>query len=207
MSTETTRNHWWWRPGWRVGRSFYTWHITFLGRAEVYEFSSLYGPVIDRFDSLDLVPPTGLHVTLQGIGFTDLVDRADIDRIVRATREHCSRIQPVRAEIGPVAVDREAMHAQIGPLAAIVELRAALRRGIADIWGQRNVPEDIKGFRPHLTLAYSNGTHPISDIDAALKAHGSTVVHTLVSEVSLINLNRDRQCYEWVDVAKVKLGQ
>jgi hypothetical protein len=26
---EMTRDHWWWRPGWHKGRSFYTWHITF----------------------------------------------------------------------------------------------------------------------------------------------------------------------------------
>jgi hypothetical protein len=81
-STDTMRNHWWWRPGWRPGRSFYTWHITFSQNPRLADFSSRHKQIIDKFKTLDQVPSSGLHITLQGIGFVDEVARADIDHIV-----------------------------------------------------------------------------------------------------------------------------
>ncbi|WP_197523346.1 hypothetical protein [Actinokineospora pegani] len=37
------RDHWWWRPGWKVGRSFYTWHFTFADQPQVAELLARYG--------------------------------------------------------------------------------------------------------------------------------------------------------------------
>ena len=33
MTTADDRmtSHWWWRPGWSVGRAVYTWYVTFDG--------------------------------------------------------------------------------------------------------------------------------------------------------------------------------
>lgn len=201
------RNHWWWRPGWRLGRSFYTWHITFSQNPQIANFSSRHEQVIDRFETLDRVPLSGLHVTLQGIGFVDEVDRADIDRIIAATRVRCSRLQAFEIEIGPTTVDEEAVYAPVRPMNAVMELRKALRGGIGDIWGEENVPESIEGFRPHLTLAYSNGVGSIGDIEMALKVNDPGTVRVMISTVSLIDLNRDRKLYEWSEVATVRLGQ
>jgi hypothetical protein len=29
------RDHWYWRPGWAIGRRFYAWHITFADQSQV----------------------------------------------------------------------------------------------------------------------------------------------------------------------------
>jgi hypothetical protein len=35
MTGERTADHWWWRPGWKHGRRFHTWHLTFDDAADV----------------------------------------------------------------------------------------------------------------------------------------------------------------------------
>ncbi len=41
---DDVRDHWYWRPGWRAGRSFYTWHITFADRPEI---AALHSSILD----------------------------------------------------------------------------------------------------------------------------------------------------------------
>src|SRR6476661_7606978 len=94
-----TRDHWWWRPGWRKGRSFYTWHITFSLSEPIRQIVSLYAPVISRISTLDPVGVDGIHLTLQGIGFTDEVSNADIKRIVASTLSRCAQLEPIKARI------------------------------------------------------------------------------------------------------------
>jgi hypothetical protein len=46
---------------------------------------------------------------MQGIGFTDEVERADVDRIVDAVHKHCAELAPFTVTIGPAHVDPETM--------------------------------------------------------------------------------------------------
>src|SRR5215211_568573 len=68
---EAMRDHWWWRPGWSQGRSFYTWHITFDGQPGMQQLADFYAPMLANLPMLDAVPVKWLHLTMQGIGFTD----------------------------------------------------------------------------------------------------------------------------------------
>jgi hypothetical protein len=44
-TAQAMRDHWWWRPGWGVGRSFYTWHITFDDQPAVDRLAAEYAPL------------------------------------------------------------------------------------------------------------------------------------------------------------------
>jgi hypothetical protein len=81
-------DHWYWRPGWHVGRSFYTWHITFEHAPEVQDLAAFYQNEI-RLPTLDPVPSEGLHLTMQGVGFADEVSPQDLKAIETAARERC----------------------------------------------------------------------------------------------------------------------
>ncbi|MFD9734631.1 2'-5' RNA ligase family protein [Umezawaea sp. NPDC059074] len=203
--TEPMRDHWWWRPGWRVGRSFYTWHITFADQPAAQRLVSDYAPALAALPMLDPVPVRWLHLTLQGIGFTDEVDRADVDRIVRAARERCAALEPFTVIIGPAHVDPETIQMPARPLEPITQLRSAIRAAIGDVWGPDNVPEPEAGFRAHVSLGYSNASGPAEPVERGLTTHGEHRAEVTVSSVSLIDLNRDRHSYEWVDVASVPL--
>lgn len=47
--TETVHDHWWWRPGWRLGRSFYASHITFTDQPEAARLVASYRVESVRF--------------------------------------------------------------------------------------------------------------------------------------------------------------
>jgi hypothetical protein len=44
---------------------------------------------------LDPVPFEWLHLTVQGIGFADEIDTAEVDRIVAAVRRRCAALAPL----------------------------------------------------------------------------------------------------------------
>lgn len=207
MSTvEPMRDHWWWRPGWRVGRSFYTWHVTFADQPEPAQLVVDYAPLIDSLPTLDPVPLAWLHLTMQGIGFTDEVDRDDVDRIVFSARQRCAALEPFTVTLGPAHVDPETIQMPVRPAESLGRVRQEIRGAIADVWGVDNVPEPADGFRAHVTLGYSNSAGPVEPLVKALAAHGEHTIEATVSAVSLIDLNRDRKSYEWAEVATAILG-
>ncbi|WP_433270754.1 2'-5' RNA ligase family protein [Actinosynnema sp. CS-041913] len=206
---ESLRDHWWWRPGWRAGRSFYTWHVTFADQPGVQQLVTDYAPVLAVLPQLDPVSARWLHLTMQGIGFTDEVDRNDVDRIVEAARTRCAGLWSFTVTFGPAHVDRETIQMRVHRPDPLVELRLALRAVIGDVWGPGNVPDPEAGFRPHVSLGYCNATGPAEPVVEILRAHEEHEEYTAevtVSSVSLIDLNRDHRMYEWTDVATVPLG-
>ncbi|MEU4806395.1 2'-5' RNA ligase family protein [Actinosynnema sp. NPDC023587] len=205
--SEAMRDHWWWRPGWRIGRSFYTWHVTFAGQPGAQRLVDDYAPLLASLPQFDPVPAQWLHLTLQGIGFTDEVDRDDVDHIVQAARARCAELVPFTVTIGPALVDHETLQMPALPGEPLAGLRLAIRAAIGDVRGNDNVPESEDGFRAHVSLGYSNTTGPAAPVVAAVEAHGGHTAEVTVSSVSLIDLHRDRKAYEWTDVTSVELGR
>jgi 2'-5' RNA ligase len=173
----------------------------------MWRLLSEYAAPISKFSTLDPVDRDGLHLTIQGIGFTDEVGRPAVEQIVESTRLICSKLEPLRLQIGPPKVDPESVQMPVRPPEQVISLRLALRQAIADVWGAENTPETMDGFRPHVTLAYSNGSASIPEIESSLQVAGSLTGDALISAVSLIELNRDRKRYEWTEIATVRLGE
>jgi hypothetical protein len=102
------RSHWWWRPGWRPGRRQYAWHLTFgdqtvsPGQADLRQVMGGYQARLAEPPGLDPVPAEWLHLTVQGIGFADEIDTAEVDRIVAAARRRCAALAPVRVTLGSI---------------------------------------------------------------------------------------------------------
>lgn len=198
------REHWYWRPGWRVGRSFYTWHLTFGGQGALHD---LVQRTQDRIDlpGLDLVPADGLHLTMHGVGFTDEVGTDDLAAIVAAARSRAAKLAPIRLALGPVDPDAEGVGLLVSPWAPVEEVRLAVRDAIGSVWAE--VPEPRDGFRPHLTVAYSGASVPAGPIRERLRdLRTIEPVGVEVGEMQLIALNRDEREYRWDVVASVSLG-
>ncbi|MGQ0718108.1 MAG: 2'-5' RNA ligase family protein [Pseudonocardiales bacterium] len=205
-TTHSMRDHWWWRPGWRVGRSFYTWHVTFNDQPAVHRLAADYVPILNDLPTLNPIPVRWLHLTIQGIGFTDEVDRADVDAIADAAQDRCAALAPFMITLGPARVDPEALMLPVRPVEPVTRLRAAIRAAIADVWGPDNVPEDPHGFRPHVSLAYSNTVGPAKPITQLLAERPVTAAEITVRRAALIDLNRDHRAYEWNDIATAEMG-
>jgi hypothetical protein len=67
----------------------------------VHRLAADYAPVLNDLPTLDPIPIRWLHLTLQGIGFTDELDRADVDAIADATRDRCATLAPSTITLGP----------------------------------------------------------------------------------------------------------
>lgn len=201
------RDHWLWRPGWAVGRSFYTWFLTFNQQTELHQLATDFAPWLAGLPVFDPIPVRWLHLTTQGIGFTDQVDRADLDAIVHATRQRVAELRPFTVTVGPPQVDPEGLLMPVRPIEPLHQLRTTLRDAIADVWGADRVPDPAHGWRPHVTLAYSNAAGPAETIAKTLAEQPQRTAKIVVSSLSLIDLNRDHKAYEWTQVATVRLGE
>jgi len=200
------RDHWWWRPGWSLGRSFYTWHVTFPDQPGIHQLADSYAPMLTGLPMLDPVPVRWLHLTMQGLGFTDELDRDDVEAIVQAAEQRLIELEPFTVTVGPPRVDPETIHMPVQPVEPLHRLRAGIRQAIGDIWGTDRVPEVAQGWRPHVSLAYCNATGPAEPIAEALAAQPAQTTTVEVTAVSLIELNRDNKAYEWRDVVAVAVG-
>ncbi|WP_254711666.1 2'-5' RNA ligase family protein [Streptomyces sp. TRM64462] len=204
MTTTSMADHWWWRPGWREGRTFYTWHITFRDAPDVHRLADTYRHALRDVPGLDLVPDQWLHLTMQGLGFTDEVPDKDVDTIIDAATAHLADIGAFdltlhRPEVTPEAIRWEAEPGE--PAAAV---RNAVRTAIGDVWAQ--VPERPDGFAPHVTIAYSNSDGPTHPVRKALDTVDAAPATARVHAVELIVLNRDQHMYQWETRARVPIA-
>jgi 2'-5' RNA ligase len=199
-------NHWWWRPGWGVGRSFYTWHLTFDGptAGPLHDLVARLQDGLAGVEGLDLIPQRWLHLTMQGLGFTDEVAADDVDAIVRAATKSLAAVPAFDLTLGPIEADDEATGLLVCPWTAVAAVRDGIREAIADVWDE--VPENPE-FHPHVSIAYSNAdvpTGPVREHVAPLR--GLEPVTIPIAAAQLIRLNRDNKMYEWDVVADVALG-
>lgn len=205
-SPERVRNHWYWRPGWRVGRRYYTWHLTFADHPSVTALSDAYRSILDATPETDAIPAQWLHLTMQGVGFVDEVDRADVDAIVESARHRCATLTPFELTIGSPYVDVEAVQIDVQPPGSVAELRRTLRSAIADVWGPAKVPEAEEPFLPHMSLAYINRDGPASQLARSIGNIRTQPAVTMIDSCQLIVINRDDLMYKWELHAQVQLG-
>ena len=196
---DEVRDHWWWRPGWRVGRRFYTWHLTFDRQDELHALVAAYQSELAELPGLDLIPREWLHLTMQGVGFTDEVSDQDGRAIADAARRRLAQLPPARLTFNRAVVRPEAIALPPEPVDAVRAIRSTIREAIADVWGADRVPEPTEGFHPHVSMAYINTAGLSAPIVAALDRVTVAPVSVMVAEASLIVLGRDSRVYQWTD--------
>ncbi len=199
-----TADHWWWRPGWAVGRRFYTWHVTFADSSDLHRLAEQYRDALAPLPGLDLIPNEWLHLTTQGLGFIDEVDAGDVDAIVAAARRRLAAVEPFGLEFTRPLVTPEAVQWRVDP-AGPAAVRDTLRQAIGDVWTE--APEPADGFKAHVSIAYSNTVRSTAPIEAALDRVRTEPAVVRVTSADLIVLNRDDHMYEWTTYAEVPLDR
>jgi 2'-5' RNA ligase len=195
-------DHWWWRRGWRPGRRKYTWYFTFDGRQEVHDLAATYQARLAALPGLDLIPARWLHLTMQGVGFTDEVSDEDVAALLAASVGRLRGFAAQRVTLGPARVTPEAILLHIMPTDGLASIRHELRGAIADVLGAARLAGGDEWI-PHVSVAYSHGTGPQAGYVAAVESGGTT--ETVISTVELIVLGRDHRVYEWTTRGDVRL--
>lgn len=201
------RDHWWWRPGWRVGQRAYTWHITFEGQEQLHRLVRHHQNTLSAVPGLDLVPLEWLHLTMQGVGFVGDVEPSEVSRVLAETRTRLAQLPGVALTFDPLIVADEAIVLPAEPESAVKDLRATIREGIAAALGWERVGEDPDRFRPHISVAYSNTDHDTRPLVELLEQNPAERVTVEVPAASLIVIHRDQKVYQWETVEEVPIGQ
>jgi 2'-5' RNA ligase len=201
---ETMRNHWWWRPGWKVGRRFYTWHLTFDRQADVHRMASACRAGLASTPGLTPIPDRWLHLTMQGIGFVGESEENDVLAITEAASTRLAKVPAFDLQIGPAILDPEAVLLRVQPDGPVRAVRDAIRAAIGDVLPE--VPEKAEGFTPHVSVAYSATDGAAAPIAAALAGVDVPPATARITSAELIVLHRAHQMYEWESFAQVPLG-
>jgi 2'-5' RNA ligase superfamily len=201
-ATGQMRDHWWFRPGWRVGRRMYTWHVTFEGQTQLHDLVNAYQSALASIPGLDLIPLRWLHLTMQGVAFTDEISETELSGIVAAARKRLANQPPVVLNVGPAFVDPEAIMFDVQPTDALDPVRASIRSAIFDV---RGTVAESDQWTAHISLAYSNTDGPATPFANALSRVTDPPAPVTVTAVHLIALSRDTHLYQWTTEAEVLL--
>jgi 2'-5' RNA ligase len=199
-------DHWWWRPGWRVGTRFYAWHITQDDQPGVHDLAQRYRTAVSTIETLDPIPDEWLHMTMQGVGHVEDINIAALDFLTLRVADRLRALAPITTSYQRADITSEAVVLTPADPEAFAEVRRAIRAGITDALGE--CPESEDGFRAHVSVAYGNAdadAAPIREaLDRAAPAAPSSATYT---KVSLIRMHRDQRMYEWDVIREVPLGE
>lgn len=206
QNAEQVRNHWWWRPGWHVGRRFFAFHITFDNQPALHELAATYRTALAEMPSLTLIPDQWLHLTMQGIGFADEIQPAVLSQLVEEARNLLSAVPAFEVEFGSVIVADEAIVMPAEPPEPVQELRRLTRTAISRVFGEEQVPENANKFRPHVSVAYLTADGFSAPYVEAVSRAKVEKARATIAHVDLIEMHRDRQMYEWQTVEALPLA-
>ncbi|HEX8344240.1 MAG TPA: 2'-5' RNA ligase family protein [Actinoplanes sp.] len=205
VEVDALRDHWWWRPGWAVGRHFYACHFSFHDQPAVRDLASAYQNALQPMDGLDLIPSRWLHLTLQGVGFTDDIPLDRIERFAEVATHQLATVVPPTLTFHRPVVRPEAVYLPAGNDEPVNVVRAAVRAAMV-----KSLPgvelDDVKGYRPHVSVAYSNAEQPAAPIAELLARVDVAPVTVTLTAVQLMRYHRDKRMYEWAVETPLTIG-
>src|SRR6516225_1357107 len=205
----SVRNHWWWRPGWREGRHFYACHLTLDDQPQLRELVADYQQALTGMPGIDLIPPRWLHLTMQGIGFTDEIGAAELVALDQALTAELGTIDPPTVEFRYLTVDPEAIYLKAHPAETLYPLRSKMHAAVSSVLGPEQFTEpapDRATFLPHVSIGYTNRDDEAEPIAAALDSLTTRPVKVTFTKADLLEFHRDRRMYEWTSTTPIPIG-
>ncbi|WP_161606073.1 2'-5' RNA ligase family protein [Microlunatus speluncae] len=196
------RNHWYWRPGWGIGTRFYYWHLTWDGKSELHRLVDDYQAVLAPVAGLDPIPRPWLHMTLQGIGFSNEVPDDQLAELIERARSALSGLRSIPARFDRLRIYSEALALEPEPAESITALRQTLREVTAEVIGEAPGRD---GFTPHVSIAYVNTDQPAAATVAAVESISPEPAEETIGAVTLLEQHRDNTRYEWRTITTLPL--
>lgn len=202
-------NHWWWRPGWSLGRHFLACHLTFEDATELHRLVDRYQEALREVPNLDLIPRRWLHLTMRGIGFVDQLSQDQVRQLRRSIGDALQNVPPIDVTFSDIVVRPEAVYLPAHPASLLVELHSRIGQAIESALGPgkcQEPPEQATSYRPHVSVGYVNADGPAQPIRDALATAASTTANVRITEVPLLVFNRDHRMYQWTGRDPIPLG-
>lgn len=202
-------NHWWWRPGWAEGRHFYACHMALDDQSQLRELVADYQQTLTSMPEIDLIPPRWLHLTMQGIGFTDEISTDELIALDHALTVELAAIDPPTVEFRSLTVHPEAIYLKAHPADALYPLPLKMHDAVSSVLGADRFTESAPNrakFVPHVSIGYinrDNGTEPIAK---ALSSLSARPVRATFAKADLLEFHRDHRMYEWTSATPIPIG-
>jgi len=206
----TVHDHWWWRPDWRQGRHFYACHLTLDDQPELRQLVRGYQAATRELPFLDQIPAEWLHLTMQGIGFTDQISEREITDITASLRCELASLTPPTAVFHNPTISREALYLKAQPVGPLYNLRLRMHRAVLSVLGPDRFTEpepDPERFTPHVSTAYVNRESPAGSLAEALAHVRSRAVTATFHRASVLVFHRDNRMYEWTRATPIRIGR
>ena len=203
------RDHWWWRPGWGQGRHFYACHLTLDDQPELRALVEDYQKPLAGMKQIDLIPPQWLHLTMQGIGFTDQISADDLGALGDVLAAELATIEQPAVEFHYLTVHPEAIYLQAHPASALYPLRQRMHHAVASVLGPEKFsdpPPDRVDFLPHVSIGYINQDGEAKPIASVLSGLVTRPVSVTFTKADLLEYHRDHRMYEWTSAAPIRIG-
>lgn len=192
----TLQDHWLWRPEWAIERPCLMWYLTFENQPELHELATRAQSCLLGVETVDLVPPQWLHLTLDDVGFVDEIPPAHVDDVLASARVGMAGWEVPSITLGPVDTMADALVLRAAPEHELGLLRARLRSSTAAALGAE-ASSGTGNFWPHVTLAYINDACDRRTVMEPLAAVSSVEVVVARSQLTLAAVTRRDRHYQW----------
>jgi 2'-5' RNA ligase len=154
---------------------------------------------------LDLVPAEWLHVTMQGIVFTDQIDAIELARVTDSLRGRLAERPRPTVTFHGYKIVKEAVYLEATSTGSLDELQLAVYDAVAAVLPPRVFTRrrPQRGFKPHVSFGYVNSDAPADPIAAALQDVEPEPVTVSFAAASLLELSRDHRMWEWTEVTRL----
>lgn len=202
-------DHWHEIEGWPPARALQACYLTFDEPALRTTVRS-YQEVLRQFDTLDLIRPEWLHLTVQGIRFVDELPLEVMRRVAASIEDRLQRLPALTVTVERPVLAGSAVLMPVRPIAAIAAvrdvIRALLLRAHPEIGEPFVLPGQAGEFDPHISIAYANGPTSATSVATALDRCQEPPVELRVEHVTLMRLRRSDRMYHWTDAQRIPLG-
>jgi 2'-5' RNA ligase len=205
----SVRNHWRWRPGWSAGRHFYACHMTMDDQPQLRDLVADYQQALINMRGIDLIPAQWLHLTMQGVGFTDEIDGDEFAALEHALAAELATIEPPAVHFRYLTVHPEAIYLKAHPSAVLYPLRLKMHDAVLSELGPERFTEpapDRANFLPHVSIAYINRDGEAKPIAAALSRLTPRTVEATFTKADLLEFHRDNRMSQWTSAASIQIG-
>ncbi|MEU7172815.1 2'-5' RNA ligase family protein [Micromonospora tulbaghiae] len=180
--------------------------MTFEDQPELYRLADSYRSALTAAPPATLIPDQWLHLTMQGIGFTDETNDETLAAITKGADYQLKQLPAVDVQFGEIVIADEAIALPATPAEPVQQLRAATRTAIGRVLGEDHVPEDPRRYRPHVSIAYLAADGLAEPYIRAVETIEPEPANVRITHVDLIEMHRDRHMYEWEVVCRLPLG-
>jgi 2'-5' RNA ligase len=137
------------------------------------------------------------------LGFADEVPREAVDTMVATAKQLLAPTEPIAVSLGRVFYHPEAITLLVEPASSLEPVLSAVQVAAREAGCDGHAGTDP--WRPHISIAYSNGSGPAAPVIEALGLRVPPTEITIRS-VSLVAQAQVGHSWQWQPVAEVRLG-